>query len=167
MASSMELTNKFIPIIVSSIHHFKSMKSDMLLPEYLVDLIIQINVDFSNIKKLITRLNLNKDNNVIDEIKIDSNEANIIIISLINFLYSIETNQDLTQVFNFFESKKISKPNRKEVINIFNKLCFGLKFSPSQRRLYIDCYERNRSLQLEDLIPPKRIQNTITATPFS
>ena len=102
----MELTNKFIPIIVSSIHHFKSMKSDMLLPEYLVDLIIQINVDFSNIKKLITRLNLNKDNNVIDEIKIDSNEANIIIISLINFLYSIETNQDLTQVFNFFESKK-------------------------------------------------------------
>lgn len=151
----MKLTNKLIATFIVSIRHHQTMSVLSLLPTFVTKVSTDLDlgaITHNDYEALVKHLLASGETSANEGIRVCSREALLIAVSVMHLAYSLETGQDLAYILDVVSELGISAPKRKEVKEIFYRLCRGLKLNEIHRHTLLDSFEKNRALQLDDLL---------------
>jgi len=151
----MKLTNKLITTLIVSIRHYQTMSVLSLLPPFIVKVSTDLGINtvtHDEFEVLVNHLFGNSEARADIGIRVGQKEALLIAVSVMHLTYSLETGQDLSYILDVVLELGITAPRRIEVKEIFYRLCRGLKLNEFHRHTLLNSFEKNRTLQLDDLL---------------
>jgi hypothetical protein len=151
----MNITDKLIPTLILSVRHYQTMSVLSLLPRFIANVSLDLGLDKTThddygllVKQLLSGSSTGADKNI----RVSSRETLLVTVAVMHLAYSLDTGQDVAYILDVATELGIRTPKRKQVREIFYRLCRGLELNENHRHILIDSFEKNKTLQLDDLL---------------